>query len=59
VNFEFLTVLLLRINVFWDVMRCELINSYQFFEGTLVNLYKSTWLNIQERLNLQFVQYIN
>ena len=36
VKFEFLTVLLLRIHVFWDVMPCELINSYQFFEGTLV-----------------------
>jgi hypothetical protein len=41
VKFEFLTVLVLGIHVFWDVMPCEVKNSYQFFEGTLVTLYKS------------------
>jgi hypothetical protein len=30
---EFLTEVLLKIEVFWDVMLCRLLNSYRHFEG--------------------------
>jgi hypothetical protein len=53
VKFEFLTVLLLGLHVFRDVIPCEMINSYQFFKGTLATLYKSAGHNIQEGFNLQ------
>jgi len=56
------TAVLIKIQVLWDVMLCQLLNSGWCYGGIshseiLVTIYHMTWLYFLEDFNLHFISY--
>jgi len=56
------TAVLMKIQILWDVMPCQLVNSGWCYGGIshseiLATIYQLTWLYFPEDFNLHFISY--